>query len=156
MKAMFVALVVSSLLAGACTPANLTRLRMPVESQRAEVLIYRESSVLASLGGLIFGANRQDYVILSNGSYAQIYLSPNTYEFFVRSTGADQPYVLGITLSANTRKCLKGYPNPSNILKSLLFIPAYYMGNTFLLEEVACPSSEELPKYSKVAVQYVE
>ncbi len=154
-RGILVALLLALLLA-ACTPARLTRPKMPSDAERAEVLIYRESSILAGLSSLIFGANQQDYLVLRNGTYAQLFLSPGTYEFFVRSEGADQPARLPMTLGANSRTCLKGYANPSNVAKSLFFWPAYYLGSTFLLEATACPSSETLATYSRVDVQYAE
>ncbi len=145
-----------ALLLAACTPARLTRLKMPSDAERAEVLIYREPSFNVWGASLVFGANQQDYVVLRNGSYGQLFLSPGTYEFFVRSEGADQPARLTMTLGVSSRTCLKGYANPSNVAKTLLFWPAYYLGSTFLLEAAACPSNETLATYSRVDVQYAE
>jgi hypothetical protein len=143
-----------ALIAAACTPAQLTPLKIPEASKQSEIIVFREPALNAAASELVFGADDTDYVTLRNGNYAQMYLDPRTYRFFVRSIGADQPYVLTVTLNPNDHKCFKAYANPSNLAKAALFALAYYMGNTFLLEESACLSAEDLSEYSKVDVQY--
>jgi hypothetical protein len=153
MKALFVfSLLVGPFLAG-CTPAKLTRLQLPDESQRVEIFVYREIAFISGDIRMVFGAEGNDYVSLQNGEYAAMYLRPGAHNFFVRSTLADQPYVLAVSLSANDKKCLKAYANPANIGKFLLPF-AHYVSNTFLLEQTSCLSNEELSKYSSVAVEY--
>jgi len=149
------------------TPARLTPLKVSDETQRSEVIVYRESAFNWATRKLVFGADGEDYVTLRNADYAQLYLSPKMYQFFVRSEYADRPYVLTATLNANDRKCMKAYANPANwgtlpqVVDFVLPLPLVgtwvtFAGNRFLLEEVTCPSPEDLAKYSKVEVQYRE
>lgn len=136
-----------------CTPANLVRLNMPPESERAEVQVYREPAFNASGIGLLFGAGNKDFVQLSNGEYARLYLPAGAHSFFARSTQADKPYELAISLVANQKTCLKASANSKNLAKTLLPL-AYYLSSTFQLEQVNCLSDVEIAKYSLVPVEY--
>jgi hypothetical protein len=147
------ACMVATVLLAACTPAHLTPLKAPTASERAELLVYRESAFNAGGVGLIFGADGQDYTALGNSQYAQVYLTPGPYQFFARSTQGDRPYVLPLNMATSQRICLKAYANPANLAKAVLPL-AYYFGHTFLLEQVACPTAEELAKYSQEPVEY--
>lgn len=160
-----VILLLQVLAVGCTTPAKLTPLKVSDETQRSEVIVYRESALNWYGWNLVFGADGEDYVTLRNADYAQLYLSPKTYQFFARSEYPARPYVLTATLNANDRKCMRAYANPSNPVKAVLggtiiLAPVglawLFMGNDFLLEEVTCPSPEELAKYTKVEVQYRE
>jgi len=152
-KALLVFFLLVCQVLASCTPARLSRLQLPDESQRSEVLVYREPAFNAGGVSMVFGAEGKDYVSLWNGEYALMYFLPGAYNFFVRSNQADQPFFLPVSLSTNDKKCIKAYPTPANIGKVLLpFI--YHFSNTFLLEEVSCLSEGELSKYSAVSVEH--
>lgn len=153
MKALLVPCLLAGLFLAGCTPVKLTRLQAPEESQRSEVLVFRESSFNAGGIGMVFGSDGNDYVSLSNDQYAQLQFRPGSYNFFVRSTQGDKPFVLPMALGARESRCLKAYANPANLGKAVLPV-AYLLGNTFLLEQVNCPTKEELAKYGAVAVEY--
>lgn len=136
----------------ACTPAHLTKLPAPT-SESSELIIYREAAFNAGGAKLVFGANDSDYASLWNEQYTKTLIQPGSYKFYVRSTGADQPFIIPITIEPRKRLCLKAFPNPVNIAK-VFFFPAYYFGNTFLLEQVNCLSVTELSQYSLVEVAY--
>ncbi len=137
-----------------CTPAKLTLLQAPDEANRAEILIYRESALNALAMPMVFGADGDDYVVLKDGQYTRILVRPGTYNFFVRSVQADRPRLLTVELQARGIKCLRAYANPANIAKALAE-PAYYLGSTFLVEAVSCPSPAELARnYSWVPIDY--
>ncbi len=136
-----------------CTPAHIVRLNAPPESERVEVLVYRESAFNHGGVGLVFGADKRDFVQLSNDEYARLYLPAGNHRFFVRSTQADTPYELSVSLVANQTACFKAHANPGNLGKALLPF-AFYLGNSFLLAPVSCLSEAEIAKYSLVKVEY--
>jgi hypothetical protein len=141
-------------LAAGCTPVKPTKLETPPAAERADVLVYRESAFNAGGIGMVFGANKVDFLEMGNNTYVEIPLRAGEYELFVRSTQADQPYVLKTALAPADKKCFRAYANPSNIGKAVLLPFAYYMGHTFLLDEVACPAAEALANYTRKEAQY--
>ncbi|MBE0620345.1 MAG: hypothetical protein IH605_07105 [Burkholderiales bacterium] len=136
-----------------CTPAHIVRLSAPPESERAEVLVHRESAFNHGGVGLVFGADKRDFVQLNNGEYARLYLPSGNHSFFVRSTQADKPYELSASLLANQTTCFKASANPENFAKALLPF-TFHLSNSFLLERVSCLSEAEIAKYSSVKVEY--
>lgn len=148
------AILVGGLVVSGCTPAKLTPLKMPVHSAKSEILIYRGPAFNAGGASMVFGADESDYITLENGTYAEIFLAPESYRFFVRSTQGDRPYVLPIKLVAYDKKCLRAYANPSNYAKIALLGLGSLLGNSFLMEEVQCPPEETLSKYTKLNAQY--
>lgn len=136
----------------ACTPAHLTKLREPA-SEKSEVIVYRESKFYGYALTLVFGENSADYAQLGAGEYSRVYFAPGKYNFFARSTNADQPYILPVTLDSDKKTCLRAYVNPINFVK-ILFPPAHFSGNNFLLEQVTCLPDNELSNYSLVKVEY--
>lgn len=153
MKQLSVFCLCMSLVIVGCTPAKITRLQLPDDSQRSEILVYRETSFNAEGIDMVFGADGNDYVSLRNGQYAHMYFRPGTYSFFVRSVGMDQPHVLTISVNANDTVCLKAFADPANYGKSLMPI-LYHVSSTFLIERANCLSGKELVHYRRVAVEY--
>jgi hypothetical protein len=155
MKKMFLCLTPILLLLSGCASMPLVSPKMPDASNRAEVIVFRESAFNAGGVSLTFGANGQALVYLSNAEFASIHLEPGTYRFFVRAR-SDDPATLDLTtLKANDRRCFKTYANPLNVAKN--FVPfgrLLIKDPAFIVQEVECPPSEELAKYSRVTVEY--
>jgi hypothetical protein len=149
-----VAVIFSAVLIVACTPARIASLDPPKESEQSELMVYRATALNA--GGLkaIFGADGKDYLELGTDTYAELLLVPKTYDFFVRTNQADRRYVFKLELKPNERKCLEAYPNPDNSMKVPLLFVGYWLGSTFLLKEVECPSSQSTESYQRVARDY--
>jgi len=143
-----------AVIAVGCSPMRAMKLETPPATERADVLVYRESAFNAGGITMVFGADKADLLELGNNTYVEIPLRAGEHELFVRSTQADQPFALKTSLAPADRKCFRGYPNPSNIGKAILLPMAYLMGNTFLLEEVACPAPEVLANLIKKEAQY--
>lgn len=145
-------LVISVLLISSCTPAKFVRLSNPIESERSEVFVYRESAFNSGGVNAIFGANGNDYVKLGNSTFAELALPAGSHEFFVRSDQADVPFTHTLHLTVGAKKCLRIFPNPGNLKKSLEITPfSFFTSNTFALEEVTCPSSDVLKKFKQVS-----
>ncbi len=143
-KVMMVAAAVIALTAiQGCTPAQVVPISDDFTIDNSKVLIYRESAFNAAGVPMIFGEDEKDYKVLWNDDYTEIQLDKKNHLFFVRSNQADVPFKLPVDLKDGKTKCFKGSANPNNWAKAF-FPPAYYMGNTFLLEEVVCPNDAEL------------
>lgn len=141
-----------------CTPIQITPIEAPELTNRAEIVIHRESQFVASAVNMIFGANGNDYVKLSGGKYASIYLKPDSYEFFVRSDQADTPYVLNLELAANEVVCLRSFVSSSAAGVAILAGPIGYLVarkySTFNVEKSECLSDDELDKLKIRTVNY--
>jgi len=138
---------------GCTTPAHIVHLNMPSESERVEILVWRESSINVWGHRLVFGADERDIVQLSNGEYAHLYLPTGSHRLYVRSTLADEPYELTASLEANKKACLKTSANPLNYAKALIPFTLNF-SNSFFLEPVSCLSDIEMAKYTLVPVEY--
>ena len=132
-----------------CTPAQLVKVSNNPMIDNSKVLIYRESAFNSSGIPMIFGEDQSDYKSLWNDDYTEIRVDNKSHIFFVRSNQADIPYALPLDMKDGKNRCLKGYANPRNFAK-ILFPPSYYWGNTFLLEEVECPSKAELKNLDRI------
>lgn len=132
-----------------CSPAQITPIPNSADVADAQVLIYRESAFNAAGVPMIIGEDKSDYKQLWNEDYVELIFDEGSHVLYVRSNQADVPFRLPVELKQEGKKCLKGYANPSNWMK-VFFPPAYFMGNTFLLEEVPCPSGEELSSFELV------
>src|SRR5690242_1847456 len=81
-----------------CTPANLTQPPVTTKDNQAELRVYREKAF--NSGGIkaIFGAENQDYFEIYNGNQDNGKLPSGSYNFFVRSDQADNPFFLNVQL----------------------------------------------------------
>ena len=154
MKKIYAAVGVVLVLSG-CAPAKLVPMAKPLETNQSTLLVYRESGFNSGGIDAVFGASQQDWVALGTKSYAVLQIAPATHEFFVRSTQADQPFVFKATVAQAETKCLRVFPNSGNFAKALLPV-SYLAGNTFFIEETACPSPETLTGFGKKAVTYAK
>ena len=143
-----------------CTPMQSKPLEATEINNRSEVIIYRESAFLNSAVSMIIGANGNDYVKLGGGSYASIYLRPGNYEFFVRSSNADEPFLVTLDLPVNDVTCLRAFNDTGSAATNMmtaglvgLLLPR---SSTFNMEKTECWSKEELDGRKVVAVEYAE
>lgn len=120
-----------------CSPARIVQVPISTDDNKAELSVIRESSFNSGLAGMVFGANGNDYVKLTNGGRYDVSLPAGSYDFFVRSIQADEPFIFKSQLNPGEHLCLKGFANPNNIAKSLMPI-VYHFSNTFLLEKIDC------------------
>lgn len=125
-----------SLMAG-CSPAKVVQTPIVTDENRVELTVIREPSFNSAAVGMVFGADGNDYVKLSNGGVYNVALPAGSYDFFVRSTQADEPFILQAELKIGEHFCLKGFANPNNLAKALLPI-THYFSNAFLLEKTEC------------------
>ena len=109
---------------------------------------------------MIFGANDNDYVKLGSGSYASMYMRPGSYEFFVRSTNADEPFLVTLDLPVNDVTCLRAFVNSDSAATAILGGTIGFLvsrsSSDFNMEKTECWSKEELDGRKVVAVEYAE
>lgn len=139
-----------------CAPAKLVPLSRLQETNQSTLLVYRESAFNSGGIDAVFGSGQQDWVALGTKSYAVLQIAPDSHEFFVRSTQADQPFLFKATVAQAETKCLRVFPNPGNFAKALLLPISYMAGNTFMLEEAVCPSAAILAEFGKKTVTYAK
>jgi len=132
----FFTLVFLFLITG-CSQAIIVQAPIPTDANKAELTVTREPSFNSGAVGMVFGADENDYVKLKNGGGYKVSLPAGSYSFFVRSTRADEPFILAAQFRPGDRLCLKGFANPNNLAKALMPI-TYHFSNTFLLERTEC------------------
>lgn len=141
-----------ALLAG-CASVPVVPLPRPADSARSEVLIYRESSFIASGVGLTVGTGAQAFAVLANSEYVQVSLPAGTQDIYVQARTA-KPTRVALNLSHGARACLRTSASPSTAAKVLVPITLIATGYHFYLDEVPCPSADMLAKYKVVPVSY--
>lgn len=137
----------------ACSSVPISRLKKTEPNNRAEVVIYRESSFNAGGVPLAVGADGQAFAVLSNSEYAAVFVSPGTHSFYVRARTAE-PTTLTLEVKVSERRCMKTVADSSNLAKVIVPMALMVSGYRFILEEVRCPSDAELTKLSRVNVEY--
>jgi hypothetical protein len=151
-KALPLVFLLGTLLAG-CASAPLVKPPLPDASNRSEVIVLRDRALNAGGVGLTFGVDEQAYLTLSNGDYASVYVTPGLHRFFVQARSAE-PTVLSVELKPGERRCLRTVADAANLGRAVVPLALMTMGYSFLLDEVKCPSAEQLSKRSRVDVEY--
>ena len=158
MKLLIVLVAVTAVIG--CTPMQTKPLEATEINNRSEVIVFRESQFVGAAVGMIIGANGNDYVKLSGGSYASMYFRPGNYEFFVRSSNADEPFLVTLDLPVNDVTCLRAFNNEGTAAAAILGGPIGFLASrgssVFNMEETECWSKEELDGRKAVAVEYAE
>ena len=136
-----------------CASQPIVALPKPSALAQAEVLVFRESSFIAGGVSLAVGTGTAAFASLSNSDYVIVNVPSGERDIFVQARTAE-PTRLQLKLQHGSRVCLRTSASPSTIAKVALPIALIATGYHFYLDEVPCPSSEELAKYSKVTVAY--
>jgi hypothetical protein len=146
------AFVVASL--AGCASQPVVAIPKPSASARAEVLVYRESSFIAGGVSLAVGTSGTAFASLSNSDYVVAEMSPGEREIYVQARSAE-PTRVQVKLQHGSRTCLRTSASPSTVAKVAIPITLIATGYHFYLDEVPCPSTEELSKYKLLPVSYV-
>lgn len=137
-----------------CASQPVVAISKPSPSARAEVLVFRESSFIAGGVSLAVGTNGAAFASLSNSDYVVAELAPGDREVFVQARSAE-PTRVQVKLQHGARTCLRTSASPSTVAKVAVPIALIATGYHFYLDEVPCPSSEELAKYKRIPVSYL-
>lgn len=138
-----------------CASQPLTALPKPSPTAQAEVVIFRESSFIAGGVSLTVGTGISAFAYISNSEYVSVNLPTGEQEIFVRARSAD-PTRVRLTLQPSSRVCLRTSASHSTLTKVLVPVTLMASGYHFYLDEVPCPSAEELAKYKQVFVAYAD
>jgi hypothetical protein len=133
-----------------CTPANLVTYESPSEDEKASVLIYRDYAYQYSAVDIVFGINDKDIIKLEDTSFAQVDFQAGKQNLFVRTTQADRPETLALTLKPGDLVCLRTVAKPSYYAKMLTFGLSSLVTSMFSLEQVTCPTKEFLSNYKEI------
>jgi hypothetical protein len=139
-----------------CAPARIIPVEKADQSNRATVMVFRESEFNAGGADAIVGAEGKDWVRLETKSFVELQLKPGRYEFFVRAKLKKEPFILAKDVEQSANLCLRVIPNPANLAAAMVPIAGLFTGSTFILEGVACPSAEGLAQFTKAEVTYAE
>jgi len=137
-------LVLVSACVSVSTDVKLTHESVP----QAELLVFRESAVLASGSGLYFGESDKYFFVLSNDEYARVKIDAGGH-LFQAKVHASPAFELRLNLHPRKTTCIKGHANTAAAAAVVIPIIGNMYSN-FVLEEVECPSDEVLKTYKLV------
>lgn len=136
-----------------CSSLPIVAIPKPSTMSQAEVVIFRESSFIAGGVSLAVGTGNTAFASISNSEYVSANLPAGEQDIFVQARTAD-PTRVRVTLQQGSRVCLRTSSSSSTLAKVVVPITLIATGYHFYLDEVLCPSAEELSKYKQVHVSY--
>lgn len=109
---------------------------------QGELLVFREKAFLASGVGLYFGESDKYYFVLDNGGYSRVKIDAGEHVFQAKAH-ASPAFELRVNVQEGKLTCLKGKVN--SIGWGVIMFPIIgNLVNTFVLEQVECPTQESL------------
>lgn len=136
-----------------CASAPLMPLTRPNVDSQGEIVVFREYAFAAGGVGLTVGANNAAFASLGNTEKVRAFLPLGSHDLFVQARAAE-PTTLKVNIQPGSLVCLRASANPSTYAKVVIPITLMVTGYHFYLDEVACPSTQELAKYKDVQVTY--
>jgi hypothetical protein len=140
-------------LLAACSSAPLKPLPAPIAGNFGEVVVYREWAFAAGGIPLTVGVKDGGFVLLSNSEKVTARLTPGEHEVFVQARSSE-PTKLRIAVKNGDVLCLRTSASSSTYAKTALPPVLMITGYQFYLDEVPCPSHDELAKYKEVGPTY--
>jgi uncharacterized protein YceK len=155
MPFIYVLIVVATVLSSltGCSSVPVVAISKPSPNAQAEVLIFRDSAFIAGAVSLTVGTGDKAFAKISNSEYVSVYLPVGAQDIFVQARSAD-PTKVNLALQHGSRVCLRTSSSSSTLAKIALPVSLIATGYHFYLDEVPCPSAEELAKYLQVPVNY--
>ncbi|HCS27453.1 MAG TPA: hypothetical protein DIW43_08355 [Spongiibacteraceae bacterium] len=114
----------------------------------SKVLIYREGSFHAGGASLYVGKDEQYFLKLKNDQYSQFFIDSGRHLLQAKASGSPAS-TLELDLLPGQTTCVKARPNAKSL--GAILIPI--VGNmvpTFMMENVSCPTQEEISEYEFV------
>jgi hypothetical protein len=150
---LLLAVVAMSAFLTGCASNPTFPLALPSSEQQGEVTVFRESRLVAVGVTLTVGVDGRAFANVGNGQKVMAKLSDGIREIYVQARGAE-PTKVRINLSPGSFICLRASANYNTLAKGLVPIALIATGYSFHLDEVPCPPSAEIEKYSSVIVSY--
>jgi hypothetical protein len=142
-----------TLILSACTSAPMLPLTRLTGEMQGEIFVYRESAFAAGGLAVNIGVNGKSFAKLSNSEFVRAQLPVGKHDIFVQARTAEASKV-SITVAQNKPLCLRTSASSSTYVKVAVPMALMLTGYHFYLEEVSCPSKDELAKYKEVLVTY--
>ena len=152
-KTLLPLLVLSIVTLAGCASTPVQPLARPSSDMRGELVVYRESAFAAGAVGLTVGASGSAFAVLGNSEKVTALLPTGDHEVFVQARSAE-PTKVRVNLRNGGRVCLRTSSSPSTYAKVLVPITLITTGYHFYLDQVPCPTEEDLAKYKDVPVAY--
>jgi H+/gluconate symporter-like permease len=146
-------LIISLASLAGCASYSYTAIPMPPPTDQAEVVVFREPSFIAAGVSLTVGTGSSAFAYIWNSEYVSVNLPTGEQEIFVQASIAN-PTRVRLTLQPESRICLRTVASPSTLAKVLVPVILMATGYGFFLDEVPCPSAEDLAKFKQVTVNY--
>ncbi len=136
-----------------CSSMPVSSIPRPTPDNEGEVLVFRTSAFIAGGVTLTVGVGNEAFANIGNGDQVRALLPTGAQEIFVRARSAE-PTRVRVNITKGARVCLRTSSDPGTIAKVIVPIILIATGYHFYLDEVPCPTSEELAKYKLVPVAY--
>lgn len=143
----------AALLLAGCASTPVSPLPRAAPDAQGEVVVFRESAFAAGGVDLTVGVGSVAYANIGNTEKVRALLPPGDHEIFVRARSSD-PTKVRISLQKGAVVCLRTSSNPNTLAKVLVPVVLIATGYHFFLDEVPCPSADQLVKYKDVSVSY--
>ena len=148
-------LLVTTIALVGCVSTPVSPLSRPSPEMQGEVIIFRESAFAAGGVSLKVGSGTSVFATLKNSEKVRAMFPAGEHEFFVQARSAN-PTKIRVTVEQMAPICLRTSANPSTYAKAAVPITLIVTGYHFYLDQVPCPSPDELAKYKDVSVTYQE
>ncbi len=99
------------------------------------------------------GANNAAFASVSNTEKVRALFPVGSHELFVQARTAE-PTRLKVNIQKGSLVCLRASASPNTYAKVVIPIALIATGYHFYLDEVPCPSTQELAKYKDVQITY--
>jgi hypothetical protein len=146
-------IVVVAILTSACASAPVVPLPRPAADAQGEVIVFREPAFAAGGVALSVGSGTRVFASLSNSEKVRAAFPSGEHEIYVQARSAE-PTRVRVTVRNGAAVCLRTSSSPSTYAKVVVPIVLMVTGYHFYLDELPCPTAEELSKYKDAPVSY--
>lgn len=151
--AVLATLASSLIVLGGCTSSPTFPLVRPSPPQQAELAVFRDPAFAAGGVALAVGVDGVAFANLGNGDRVRALLPSGEHSICVQARSA-QPTCLKVALASGTAAYLRTSASPGAYAKALVPVTLMATGYHFHLDEVPCPTANDLAKYGEVTVDY--
>ncbi len=152
-QADFLPTLIAAVALAGCASVPVSPLSRPSPESQGEIVVFRESAFAAGGVALKVGSGTTTFAILENSEIVRAMFPVGEHEISVQARSAD-PSKVRITLEKSARVCLRTSANPNTYAKVVIPVTLMLTGYHFYLDQVPCPSPDELAKYKDVPVTY--
>jgi hypothetical protein len=153
MRLASIAILLGVALLSGCASNPTFPLSRPSPTEQTELIVYRESSFIASGVAVTVGVDGKAFANVSNGDKVRVLLPTGEREIYVQARSAT-PSKVKLRLTPAATVCLRTSSSAGTLAKVIIPITLIVTGYHFYLDEVPCPERAELDKYKDTPVAY--